>query len=86
MLQMSPRGQPFRNSEEGGFLNHAGKIQIQTAMAAPVSQAWGRLKKKRWGLNHVIKKGFPWSLGRKKKKGEMTMSDILSFHVERSMV
>lgn len=65
-----------------GFLNQAEKIQA--AVAGPESQAWGRLKKKRSGLTTSARKAFHghWE----EKKDQMTMSNILSFHVERSMV
>ena len=47
----------------------------------------GKAEKEKMGFEPCHQERLSMVIGKeKKKKGEMTMSDILSFHVERSMV
>ena len=53
---------------------------------SPSEPSVGKAEKEKMEFEPHHQERLSMVIGKKKKKGQMTMSDILSFHVERSMV
>lgn len=53
---------------------------------SPSEPSVGKAEKEKMGFEPHHQQRLSMVVGKKNKKGQMSMSDILSFHVERSMV